>query len=438
MKNSVESISDVEKKITVQIPKETIKKEIEDAYDMLKDKAQIKGFRKGKVPRNILEMHFKEQVQSDVLSKLINDSYSQALKDNRLDPVSYPKFDTDKFDINKDYSYKATVEVKPDLKVENHIGLELTKDDVNVTEKDIDDVINNLRSSQSILKKKEATALQKGDYAICEIEAFMDGKSITPEKGKTQNVEIGSEGINKDIEAALLKMKPGDETTVRSKLDDKLPDKKYAGKETEFKIKFKEIRERITPKADDEFARSLGPYKDLKDLREQAREQIKQQRDNSQKVKLQNDLMQKLIENNNFEIPKVMVDSEINYITSDAKMRMARSGLPEDKQKEEIEKSKDEIKKEAEKRVKQYLLLETIADKEKIEVNQNEVNARIEATAKSMNVPSDKIKEYYSRGNALSELKGQIRAEKTLDFIIKKANIKTVPAKTQKEGQDKK
>ncbi len=438
MKHSIENKSDVEKVINVEIPKEKINKEIESTFETLKKNAQIKGFRKGKVPRNVLEMHYKEQVHSDVMSKLINDSYSKALDDEKLEPVSYPQFDADKFEPDKDYTYKATVQVKPGINPENYEGLELTREKVEITEKDVENVINHLRDSHAVLKIKDIETPGEGDFAVTEVEAYVDGKLLTPENQKTQNMHIGSGLVNPDIEKALKEMKKGDQRTVKSKIDKDFEDKKYAGKDTEFKIKLKEIRERVLPDIDDNFARSMGPYKDLKDLKDQAKEQIKTQRENTSRVKLQNQAFKKLIEINTFEVPSVMVENEKNYMINEFKARMSRRRMPEEEQKKQIEKSGKEFDEEALDRVKKYLLLEAIAKKEKIRADSQEIESKMQSTAKGLNVPINQIKEYYSKGNALAELKGQIVSEKTLDFVIRNANIKLEPAKTHKESGDKK
>jgi len=161
------------------------------------------------------------------------------------------------------------------------------------------------------------------------------------------------------------------------------------------------------------------------------------QREEKSKFQLQDEIIKKLIETNDFEIPKILIEGEENFLTQDAKMRLARSGLNENKQKEELEKAKEEINKEAKRRVKQYLILDSISEKESIRADQSDIDQRMEITAKQMNVPIEKIREYYaSRGN-LGEMRSQIVAEKTLDLITKKANIKLVDPKTTKEAKEK-
>lgn len=424
MKSNVENISDVEKKITVEIPKETINEEIERTYGLLQRSAAIKGFRKGKVPRNMLEAHFREDVMSDVLSKIINDSYAYTLKEHDLNPISFPKFETEKFEPGKDYVYKATFEVKPKLDVRDYAGIELSKPEVNITETDVDNVIKHLQETQAVLKIKESETLTKGDFAVAEITAFVEGKAVTPEKGRIHTIEIGKNMVVPEIEEALLKLKKGEDTTVKTKLSQDLKDKNLAGKDSEFKVRLKEIREKVAPTINDEFARSLGPYKDINDLKEATKNQISSQRERSNLVKLQNDALKTILEKNKFDIPGILIENETKNMENDYRMHAQRDGFTIDKINEELGKAKDEIKNEATKRVREALVLEAIAEKEGIRVEDEEVDKRLESMSKSLGVKIEQVRDYY-KGEAMSSLLAQMSAEKTLDFIIKKASIKT-------------
>ena len=255
MKANVEEISAIKKKVSVEIPEDQVSQEINSFYVDLGKKAKIKGFRPGKVPRNILERYFKDYVKAEVIQKLIQETYPQALSETNLQPVSPPMIDPGEFEGGKSFQYSVVIEVKPDIKLEGYTGLKIEGKKEEVKEEEIEDRLKALQNLHANLKTvSEVRAIQKGDYVIIDYEASLDGKPLEGGKAVDFTVEVGSGQFIPAFEEKLIGIKPEGESDIEVSFPEDYGYQKWAGKTISFHVKIKEIKEKILPPLDDEFA----------------------------------------------------------------------------------------------------------------------------------------------------------------------------------------
>ncbi len=426
MNVSVEEISPIKKKVSVEIPGDEVTKEVDSFYRDLGKKAKIKGFRPGKVPRDILERYFKDYVKAEVVQKLIGDSYPKALAETNLQPVSQPTIDPGEFNEGKPFQYSAVIEVKPDIKLEGYTGLKIEGKKEELKDEEVEERLKSLQNLHASLKTvSEGRPIQSGDYAIVDYEASLEGKPLEGAKAVDFTVEVGSGQFIPTIEEKLIGLMPGDEKEIEVSFPEDYGYKKWAGKTIVFHVKIKEIKEKVLPAMDDEFAKDLGDYASLEELKTKLREEIAKEKELALERQLKDQAVGQLLEANPFEVPESLVEEQTKALVSDTKLRLAAQGVDLQNLGVTEEKLQGDYKATALKQVKTFLILEKIAGQEGIAVTDEEVDERLKEMAERMHQKFDAVKRYYEKNGLLPEVKAGILRDKTLDFLLKKANVQT-------------
>lgn len=424
MNITVEEISSVKKKVQVEIPDEQVTKEVETLYKEVGAKAKIKGFRPGKVPRNILERYFKDYVKGEVIQKLIQETYPAALSEKNIQPVSLPVIDPGELESGKPFQYSATVEVKPELKIENYIGLKLEGKKEEVKEEELESRLKDLQNLHAQLKTiPQPRPVQEGDYVIIDYEARMENKPLEEGKGIDVTVEVGGGRFIPGLEEKMIGLKPEEEKEIEISFPEDYGYKKWAGKTISFLIKVKEIKEKILPPLDDEFAKDLGDYASLEDLKSKLKEEITKEKEAILDRKLKDQMIDQLIQAHPFEVPESMVEEQAKALVSDTKLRLASQGIVLKNLNIPEEKLQEDYREVAQKQVKTFLILETIASQEGITVTDEEVEERLRSIAERAHQKLEVVKRYYESNGLIPELKTGILTDKTLNFLLGKANI---------------
>ncbi len=424
MKVNVEEISAVKKKIHVEIPVEQVTQEIDSFYADLKKKAKIRGFRPGKVPRNILERHFKDYVKAEVLQKLVQDTYPKALSEVTLSPVSLPVFDPQDLESGKPFAYSAIVEIKPEIKVEGYFGLNLEGKKDAATDGEVEERLKGLQNLHAQLKSlPEPRPIQTGDYVILDYEARDHGKPMEDGKGVNATVEVGSGGFIAALEEKLVGLKPEEERDVEVPFPEDYGYKKWAGKTLTFHVKIKEIKEKILPALDDEFAKDLGDYASLEELKSRIKQDIQREKEGVLEHRLKDSLVDQLLEQTSFELPESLVEEQAKGLVSDTKARLASQGVKFNELGVSEEKLREDYLETAKKQVKTLLILEKIATQEGITVSDEEVEGRLKEISERTHQKFDVVKRYYEKNELIPELKARMMNEKTLDLLFQKANV---------------
>ena len=424
MNVNVESISPIKKKLSIEIPGDQVAKEVDSFYGELRKKARIKGFRPGKVPRNILERHFKEYVKVEVVQKLVQDTYTTAISETELHPVSQPLIDPGELESGKPFQYSATVEVKPEIKVEGYLGLKLEGRLEEVKEEEVDQRLKNLQDLHAHLKTiPEARPIQAGDFVIMDYEARLDGKPLEEGKGADYTVEVGAGRFIPGLEEKLIGLTPEKEEEIEVSFSEEYGYKKWAGKKILFKIKIKEIKEKILPSLDDEFAKDLGVYGSLQELKDKFREEVAKEKKLLYEGQLKDRILDQLLSMNPFDVPESLVEDQVKTLVSDTKMRLAGQGMTLDQVDVSEEKLETDYRDPAKKQVQAFLILEKIAGQEGITVSDEEVEDRLKQVAERTHQKLEAVKRYYEKNEMIPGLKAGMLRERALNLLLEKADV---------------
>jgi len=424
MKANVEEISSIKKKVSIEIPEDQVTKEVESFYKDLGKKAKIKGFRPGKVPRDILERYFKDYVKAEVVQKLIQDTYPQALSEADLQPVSPPVIDPGEFVEGKSYQYSAVIETKPDITLGGYTGLKIEGKKEGAKDEEVEERLKALQNLHANLKTlSEVRPIQAGDYVILDYEASMGGKPLEGGKAIDFTVEVGSGQFIPAFEEKLIGVKSEEEKTMEVFFPEDYGYQKWAGKTISFDVKIKEIKEKILPPLDDEFAKDLGDYSSFEELREKLKGEIEKEKELALERQLKDLVVDQLLEANPFEVPESLVEEQAKAMVSDTKLRLAAQGVVLKNMGVSEEKLQEDYRAMAQKQVRTFLILEKIAGQEGIAVTDEEAEGRLREMSERMHQKFDVVKRYYEKNGLLPEVKAGIIRDKTLNFLIEKANI---------------
>ena len=424
MNVTVEEISSIKKKISVEIHVDQVTKEVESFYQQVGKQAKIKGFRPGKIPRDILERYFKDHVKSEVIQKLIQESYPAALSEKDLHPVSPPVIDPGELESGKPFQYSATVEVKPEIKIDGYIGLNIEGKKESAKEEEVEERLKGLQNLHAQLKTvPELRPIQSGDHVIIDYEARMDNKPLEEGKAVDFTVEVGGGRFIPALEEKLVGLNLEEEKEIEVPFPEDYGYKKWAGKTVSFLVKVKEIKEKVLPPLDDEFAKDLGDYASLENLRAKLKEEIEKEKELMLDRQLKDQMIEQLIQANSFEIPESMVVEQAKALVSDTKLRLAGQGIALKNLNIPEEKLQEDYREVAQKQVRTYLILEKIAAQEGITVTDEEADERLQSISERTHQKFDVVKRYYEKNGLIPELKAGILTDKTLSYLLEKANI---------------
>jgi len=358
------------------------------------------------------------------LNRLIPQTYAQAIQDNNISPVAHPEVSQVKFSDGEPLYYEAAVDVKPVVKLKKYKGLSVSKRKLKIDDSEIEEAIKMVKERFAEFKTIEDRAAKEGDFVVADYEFTIDGKTEKRDGAWFSLADNPNE--IKEITDKLMGAKPNDEIEVKAKLPENYPKKELIGKEADFKLKVKEIKEKSLPKLDDEFVKGLGDYKTVADFKEALKADTKARKENEIKLEVEKQIAEQLIQLNPMTVPESMIKSQATQIVKDVKMRLAYQGLPQ----EEIDKQEELLfnnaLKDAEGQVKVYFLTEEIAKTENITCSEDELEKRLELLAKQNKTDIEKIKEYFQKNNSIDTLKEQIEREKVIDYLVTEAKIKEI------------
>ena len=429
MEVTVENLNSVKKILHVEIPEDVVVRELDLAYKNLKKTAKIKGYRPGKAPRSVLERLFKKSVHSDVSSKLLQDSLVDTIRKNDLKIVGTPQIDPPELDAKGPYKYDATVEVTPEIGDIDFKGLNLKKTAYKISDEEINAQIKMLQKNLAQLKTvEENRSLKEGDFALIDYEGFKNGKPFT-ETQKTENftLEIGKGKIAKEFDEQLIGMKKGDIREININFPEDYSNKNLANLDISFQVKLNEIREEVLPEPNDEFAKELGDYKTLNELKGVITDNLKQGYDKRTEQELSEQIFSALIAKNDFEVPDVMAEYELDSIVAEVERSLSYSN----RSMEQIGLTKEGIKEKyrdtAIKQVKRHLILNRLMDQEKLILADENLEEGFKNMSKTFGKPVDEIKGFYNQNNDNLDLfKNTLLEKQTIKLIIDNSNVEDV------------
>lgn len=421
MKASVEDISTVKKKLHIQVTPDAIAQEMVKAVSDIAKKSKIPGFRPGKAPKSIVERHYAAEIESEVMNKLISTSYLQALEEHKLSPVELPSItNISPFSKTEPLNYTAVVEVRPNIELGAYEGMEVKDQSLDVTDDELNQTIDRLREMYAQLEVVEGRPLEKTDTAIIDFEGFREGKPIEGAKAAGHMLALGTNSLIPGFEEQLTGMNQGETREISVKFPEDYSNKDLAGKDANFTVTLKEIKKKVMPELNDEFAKDIGGNKSVDELKENIKKDLEARKRDELASAQREEIMTKLIEAHTFEVPAGMVDRELQSLARQHATRMAKRGM--DVKNFDLSKFVADNRALAEKRVKGILLLDVIADKENVEVNDQEVNTALAVMARSTGQTVDAVKKYYeSTEGGMENLRSSLLQEKTLTLLLSKA-----------------
>jgi len=419
----VENLGSTRIRIHVVVPEEQVRKEIDGVYFQLQKNAKVKGFRPGKTPRQILERYYADYVREQVVSNLISNTYEGALSESSITPVSQPTLESDELAEGKPFKYSAIVEVHPEFQVKDYLKIPLKEREIEIEEDEIRTRREQLQSLHAQLKTVgEERPVSEGDFVLIDFEATMDGKPLKDGKGQGVSVEIGAGRFSPDLERALVGARCDEERKAEITFPEDHQQRDLAGRRALFRLKVREIKEKVLPVLDNEFAKDLG-CDSLEELEERVGSEIEEEKKAEVKREMENQILDFLIARNVFEVPESAVSRQLEALIRDLKLNLAYRGVEFRKSGLDEEKLKVQYRDRAIREVKSNLLLRRIAELEKINLSDQEIDQRFEELAGRTNQTKGQIAAYYRKHNLMESLRAQLLGEKTLQFLLDRAEI---------------
>ncbi len=420
----IEEINSVKKNLSFDVPWSDVKKELDSVYRDVGKTAKIKGFRPGKIPRKVLETYYGDQAEDRAVSNLVNKFYWEALKENNIVPVADPVIDQKGIEKDKNFAFSAIVEVEPVIEPKYYIGLELEKKESEITDDNILAKLEELRNMHSTLENIEGDrGIIEGDFAYIDFEGKLDGKSTKEMSQENYLLEVGSKGFVPGFEDQIIGVKKGESKEIVVKFPDDYPSKEIAGKDVSFSVTVRDLKKKVLPELDESFVKNFEKYESLGELKENIKKTLEEENKDSINAELRRLIIDKLLEKNEFEVPSSLVERQIFSMMIDAQRRMTLGGMDPEKAAEVSSNLHDKFKNEAEKIVKTTFLINSIAEKESITVDEKDVEERLKDFAGKYAQDYESLKKSYEEGDRIEHLKMGILEEKTLDFIEGKAKI---------------
>lgn len=423
MKIDVETLSPVEKRLAIEVPWETVRDELDLAYKGLAKRAKVKGFRAGHVPRKVLEQFYKPAVESEVMNRLVDELFRKAVREEKIVPINSPVLsEQPQIKAETPFRFVATVEVKPEVEAKDYKGLEVERKTRQVTDAEVKAELDQLRAKATVIEQvTDRKSVEKGDLAVVDFFGYVGGETFKGGKGINYTVEVGAGQMIPGFEDKLIGLSFGEQRTFQLNFPQGEGPDEVKGKDVEWKVELKEIKKKILPELDDEFAKDLGEYDTLEELKAKIKENLATRHDAKSRRLIRESVLEKLTATNAVSVPPLMVERQLDFILQDAMRMVEQSKDP--KLKEAVEKIRVESRGRAEKQVAGMLLLEAIAKQESVEVTDAELNARLAELAKEHRIPLKNLRSQLQADGRLEGLRYQMRQDKALDMIAKEAKV---------------
>jgi trigger factor len=434
-----ENIENNRIKLEIEVAAPDVDTALAKAYRKVVKDVNLPGFRKGKVPRRILESRFGPEIlHEEALEILVPPAYEEALTEADIDPINQPDFELVQVEEGKPLLFNAVVEVLPPVELGEYKGLEAEQDEVEVDEIQIDHHLYMLREQNARLVPREEGPVKDGDLVSIDFKGFVDGEPFEGGEAENYSLEIGSKSFIPGFEEQLIGAKIDDDVEVKVKFPDNYRKEDIAGKDAVFQVKIKQIKEKQLPDLDDEFVKEVSEFETVDQMKEDLRVKLLKNAEEESKTKLEEYLIEKVSGASSVEPPKVLVDRQIDRMLGDLESYLRYQGMGLDQFIELSGKTREDLREdrreEAEVRVKANLVLDAIAKKEGIAIEESELEAKIEEIAKSYNDEPERIKGILENQGRLPVMAEEMRIRRAIDLIVAEAKIK----KVKKKEADKK
>ncbi|HSS21493.1 MAG TPA: trigger factor [Pyrinomonadaceae bacterium] len=430
MKTELVDVSPTRKEIKIEIDTATIRQTYDRISDTYARQAKVPGFRPGHAPRAVVKTRFKNEIRAQALQELLPEAVNEAIAEHNLNAIGEPDVQLDNNDaLNKfgeePLAVKVNVEVLPKVELHDYKGLQVGRKTRPVTDENVIEMIDALRESSAAMQPVEDRVSQLGDTVTANVEGkFLDNPDEENIKRDDIEVNLGGKGVQPEFTDNLIGVKADDEKVFAVTYPEDYQTKDLAGKQVEYTVKVTAVRVKELPEVDDEWAQSLGEDLDsVEALRAKVRDNMENQAKQEAEHRLRADLMQKLLETHQFEVPQSLVENQMNHRLESLVRDLMSRGVDPRNQDVNWEGARAEMKTQAEADVRGALLLETIADEEKIEVSPEEIETEIETIARHAQQPIAQVRSVLTKDGGERSIAGKLRNRKALDLLVANANV---------------
>lgn len=425
MQVNVEQLSSVKKKINFEIPAERVLAETQKAFAEIRKRAVIPGFRKGKAPEGLIRKSYQGQIEGDVIKNLFNDHYFKYIQENQIFPVAHPEIDADVFVEGAPFKFSATIEVYPEVAVNDYEGFTVVKEKFVADATAVDARIEQMRDNMSQLKPvSEDRPAAAGDHVVIDFVGFVDGEPLAGGDANDHQLELGSNSFIPGFEDQVIGMKAGEQKRIALAFPEQYHSAELSGKPVEFDVTVKEIKVKEVPALDDDFAQEFGDFATFADLQAKVAETIEKQELERIERDFKDALVKQLIEKNDFELPEAMIDRQLASMLENTKQRLQYQRMTLEMMGLDEQGYREQFRPVAASQVKGALLLHELAEKAGVTVSDSDIEARLQKISAESGQDYERISKYYlQNADAKQSLEEQVREEKVLELIAAKAVI---------------
>ncbi|HLS35006.1 MAG TPA: trigger factor [Bacillota bacterium] len=408
--------------LTFEVDVDTFEKALDQAFNKVVKDVELPGFRKGRIPRQIFESRFGvESLYQDAVDIVLPDAYTKAVEEADIFPVDQPNINLEDIERGKPLVFTATVTVKPEVTLGEYKQLEVEKIDVEVTDEDVDEEMSALQEQHAELVIKEEGEVEEGNTVVIDFKGFVDGEAFEGGEAENHSLEIGSGQFIPGFEEQLVGASSGDELEVEVTFPEEYHAEDLAGKEAVFEVKVHEIKEKEVPELDDEFAKDVDEeVETLDELKEKTKEQMLEQRQTEADNAKREQLIEQASDNATVDIPDVMIETEVDQMLNEFQQNLQAQGMTLEMYTQfsgqDEEAIKEQMREDAEKRVKTNLTLEAIIEAEDIQVEEQDVEEELEQMASMYNLEVDQIKQML--GGNTKAVENDLKFKKAIDFLV--------------------
>ncbi len=422
MKVNVETPSSFQKVLTIEVPSETVSAEIENIYVRVSKDATHPGFRKGKVPRRILERKLSKSIRAEAVETTVASTLKKVLDEQKIVPLTDPSFDEVKFDDGGPLSFKVTIEVEPAIELAEYKGIELKRPKIPITDEGVNRVIERLRLSHAKYTPVER-AVEKGDFVVIDFEGFEGGKPVDGLKAENFPVEVGTGVFAEGFEDNLVAMQKNDVKDIPVKYPEDFTAKDLAGKDITYRVTLKDVKLRQLPDLDDAFAKDLGEYNTLEELRKRAREGIEKDMEKRIDHLLREQAISKIVSESKLEVPPKLKAKVAASLFEEQIREMAYRGVDRERITAERDKIAEHASGEAERQLRVTFVTDEISRRENLTVSDEELNKKVEELIAESEQNDPRARTYFNSERVRERYRDQLRAHKILDFVVNNARI---------------
>lgn len=426
-----EKLDDHKIKLEVEVPEEEFEEALKKAYSKVVKEVNLPGFRKGKVPRKVLESRFGPEIlYQDAADYILPQAYRSAIEEENIEPINEPEIEVQQIEKGKPFIFTAVVEVKPEVKLGLYRGVEVESEEEEIDEEAVDEHIEGLRQQHARMvdvedKDREAAA---EDLVLIDFCGYIDGEPFEGGEATDYSLEIGSNTFIPGFEEQLIGMKVDEEKEIKVTFPEDYRNEDLAGKEAVFQVTLKQIKQKELPELNDDFVKEISEFDNLEDFRVDKANKLRENAEQKARTALETAVIEKVSENAEVDVPETLVERQLDNMLQEMEQYLRYQGLDLEKflqvtQKKE-EDLREEQREEAEKRVKANLVLDAIIKEEGLEASEEELQEKIEELANQYGDSAERVRDVFEKQGRLDMIREEIRMRKLIDFLVDEAEVK--------------